>query len=406
MAVDRRGASSMSRGSREQLGVGGEQSPTPLAPQISPAALHRVQRLVVERSIRSAPTWAAPAASAASAAAISRALRRAPGGVSSAARASTLARDANPPRRAAQVGDLLQPVGHRRIGADGGLGGVPRLELDQVQPRAAARQRVWIRRRSAPGAALYTADRTSGCRNRTRWPSSTRPAASASSPRLGRRPRWPAAAPDQVDVPGRVGGRDQQPPLDRRRPAAAPGEGSAPRGDDRPGSARRPGSDSVSSLRSTAPAARSISANGLPPVDRAIWAAASGVDAVRQRRGQQGDRGHRVQPAQRAASAIPASQTSSRGSSRMANSIATDSACEPAGDEGEHVERLRVEPVGVVDRADHRAVLTGRGEQAQHTRAPPGTGPAAVRRPAPVATSKGLLLPLRASAARCSRKGR
>ena len=162
---------------------------------------------------------------------------------------------------------------------------VPRVALAACQassstmPRsaaAAARARVHAAAGRRPGAALYTADRTSGCRNRTVQP--------------------------ELHETGRFGclaGAAWQPPVPRRRPgsgrgcpvesAAATSSQScdvrgevsdsaqvvAPRGGVRPGSARRRGSTRSAAWRS-ARSARSIRASGLPPVATAIWAAAPG----------------------------------------------------------------------------------------------------------------------------------
>ena len=110
--------------------------------------------------------------------------------------------------------------------------------------------------------------------------------------------------------------------------------------------------------------ARSISASGLPPVARDLRRRRR-VDGLGQRGQQQVDRrlrgetgdlqaGHSGQ-LRRHVRSLAAREHQGR---RLG--------AEPAGDEGERVERLGVEQVGVVDRADHRGVLARRGEQAQH----------------------------------------
>ncbi len=137
-------ASSMFARSPDQFGgVGGEERQRAALTAVVRPRWTGSSDCVVDAVEQAAPICAPPAASAASAAEISRPLRCAPGGVSSAARASTLARDAIPPRRPARSATRSSRSATAAIGADRGLGGVPGLEVRPgPESSAAARQGV------------------------------------------------------------------------------------------------------------------------------------------------------------------------------------------------------------------------------------------------------------------------
>ena len=197
-----------------------------------------------------AASWAAPAARAASAAETSRAYLSVPSGVSAEAWASTLARRSRRPRSPARSATRSSRSATAGVGPEGRLGGVPGLELRPCPgPTAAAASAAWTRRRSLPGAAPYTAERTSGCRKRDG------DGELDEAGRLGRRPPRRGGQPqrgpgglDQVDVPGGVRRRHQQPPLLGLGQQPHPAQVVAPRGGGRPGSVRRPGPASREAL--------------------------------------------------------------------------------------------------------------------------------------------------------------
>ena len=125
-----------------------------------------------------------------------------------------------PPRPARAAGRALQLVG------DGLVETAPRRARDARRAdrdRAAGRSPRPARggRRGGPAtlAARYAAERTSGCRKRTRAPMSIRPAASAGAASSGRDPEQLRRAPQQRHVADGLGRREQQqlPGLARQR---------------------------------------------------------------------------------------------------------------------------------------------------------------------------------------------
>ena len=123
-------------------------------------------------------------------------------------------REAAPPTGA--VGDLLEPIGDRRIGADLALAACQ--ASSSVRSSSVGRPGQRVVDASAVGTGRRVVDRRADQRmpeRGPRWSSSTSPACSASSPARSARPRWSRGPHDQLDVPGRVGRGDQQPRLDR-----------------------------------------------------------------------------------------------------------------------------------------------------------------------------------------------
>ena len=102
---------------------------------------------------------------------------------------------------------------------------------------------------------------------------------------------------------------------------------------------------------------------------------------------------------------MPASATSTCASGRDAEAPSRSLGLQPAGDEREHLERLGVERVHVVDAADHRLGLARLGQQGEDRQDRRGIGRAAVRSSSPAATRRAA--PWRAgSAGRCSQEWR
>ena len=90
---------------------------------------------------------------------------------------------------------------------------------------------------------------------------------------------------------------------------------------------------------------------------------------------------------------IPATRTSSAGSSRMANRIATDSACSRRATKASTSSDSASSQCASSTRADQRRVLTGFGEQPQHAQSRRGTDPAAVRLDGSGGDQQRLLMP-------------
>ena len=239
-AVHRRGRLEHVRGSREQLGVGGEHRQRRFH-RSRTAALHRIRRLVVD-AVDQAATDVSSA----------RRQRRLGGGdqpfVASRAGRSELGRPGQhlgsgrePAPSSGAVGDLLQSISHRRIGADRGLGGVPRLELDQVQRARRPRQRVMDL--TSVGTRCRVVHRRShqGMSERGSLTELDQAGMLGVVAGLVIETKVVGGPPDQVDILGRVRAPPPAATAGPPGPVAASGEGSGPRDDDRPGSARRPG---------------------------------------------------------------------------------------------------------------------------------------------------------------------
>ena len=116
-----------------------------------------------------------------------------------------------PPRPLGAVGRALKLRSHRLIETRRGMRAMPcspvgvRLRDRSLRPMRRAPS--W---RSCADAARYTAERTSGCRNRTRIPNSINAASSAGLLALPRIPSWSAARHNRLDVADRLGRRHQE----------------------------------------------------------------------------------------------------------------------------------------------------------------------------------------------------
>ena len=308
-----------------------------------------------------------------------------PGGVSAEACASTLAREAKPPRR--RPGRPPARAGRRPSGSvpSVALAACHASTLDQAElvgRRAASA--TCTRRRSAPGAALYAADRTSGCRNRTvpreldqpgRLGSVDRASAQAPAPgrprRSGRGCRWSRPRRSAATAAPRAGG-------------AGPGAGRTPRGGGRPGSGRprgRLGELADRQLLGEVDQGQRVAAGR-----RGDLRGRGRVDRLGQRRRQESDGGLGVEAGRRECRAPRPCVGSRSGSSRLANSRATGSASSRRATKASTSSDSGVEEVRVVDGA-HDRVWPHRPRPAARARpGRRGTGPGAGRRRCPDAT--------------------
>ena len=312
-------------------------------------------------------TWAAASV---------RSTRRTGSTVSRTARSRNAAAAARPPRLRAWPAECSSSAAIASSRPGCGLGPVPGPAIRVGQrvgergQRARCTARRCLRRRRPVGR-----ERSSGCRNRTRVPNSTRPASTGRTPGPGT--GCPAARPPARPVPGRR--TDPPPPAgaaavfpEAGHPAAA---GSAP--GFRPGSDTAPGSPNPpASCPAASPRGSSSSASGLLPPRRV----GQGTGRVSSGPGSTEPSSARAsvvtQPGHRQAGQPCQLRARHPGFEDQAHRVRTHQ----ARDEAERLGRGPVQPLLVVDHADQRGSARPARRGGSARPGPPGTDPAAARR--------------------------